>query len=56
MASASQNVITHDHKGFAEIFLSKGDHFIRIDYTTDCNFNKITYNEWSSIALRADYL
>lgn len=56
MAASSHNVVLHDHKGFAEMLLTKGDHSIRIDYRTDCNYNNIIINEWNAISVRADYL
>lgn len=56
MAAGTVNVWLHDHKGYSEIFLSKGDHSMRIDYRTDCNFNTITIPENVAVSVRADYL
>ena len=56
MAAGTVNVWLHDHKGYNEIFLSKGDHSIRIDYRTDCNFNNIGIPDIYAVSVRADYL
>ena len=56
MAAGTVNVWLHDHKGYNEIFLSKGDHSIRIDYRTDCNFNNIGIPDIAAVSVRADYL
>ena len=56
MAAGTVNVWLHDHRGYNEVFLSKGDHSIRIDYRTDCNFNNIGIPDIAAVSVRADYL
>jgi len=56
MDSISVNIVWHDHKGYSEMFLSKGDYTIRIDYKIDCNFNTINDFEHGTVSVRADYL
>ena len=56
IVASTSNLMAHELMGYAEIFLPKGDHVVRINYRTDCNYNTINTGESSSVSVGTGYL